>query len=134
MSAFANSHSPAGSARHRVHARQFPDAVVPARIMGILNVTPDSFSDGGRWASTDSAVRHAIDLRDAGADLVDVGVGRDAENLVVVHGRMLWAARDHHRQLGTGPTVAGAPSTVTPDPASTLRTTVARASAGSPRR
>jgi dihydropteroate synthase len=41
--------------------------------MGVLNVTPDSFSDGGRWASTDSAVRHAIDLRDAGADLVDVG-------------------------------------------------------------
>jgi len=41
--------------------------------MGVLNVTPDSFSDGGRWANTESAVRHAIDLRDAGADLVDVG-------------------------------------------------------------
>ncbi|WEO79388.1 dihydropteroate synthase [Cryobacterium sp. SO2] len=41
--------------------------------MGVLNVTPDSFSDGGRWASTETAVRHAIDLRDSGADLIDVG-------------------------------------------------------------
>ena len=42
-------------------------------VMGVLNVTPDSFSDGGRWAGTEAAVRHAIDLRDEGADLIDVG-------------------------------------------------------------
>lgn len=42
-------------------------------VMGVLNVTPDSFSDGGRWASTESAVRHALQLRDEGADLIDVG-------------------------------------------------------------
>ncbi|WP_199190333.1 dihydropteroate synthase [Cryobacterium sp. N22] len=41
--------------------------------MGVLNVTPDSFSDGGRWASTDAAVRHAVDLHASGADLIDVG-------------------------------------------------------------
>jgi dihydropteroate synthase len=41
--------------------------------MGVLNVTPDSFSDGGRWAGTDAAVRHALDLTDEGADLIDVG-------------------------------------------------------------
>ena len=41
--------------------------------MGVLNVTPDSFSDGGRWASTDAAVRHAVDLHESGADLIDVG-------------------------------------------------------------
>lgn len=41
--------------------------------MGVLNVTPDSFSDGGRWASTDAAVRHAVDLHSSGADLIDVG-------------------------------------------------------------
>jgi dihydropteroate synthase len=41
--------------------------------MGVLNVTPDSFSDGGRWASTDAAVRHALELRAEGADLIDVG-------------------------------------------------------------
>ena len=42
-------------------------------IMGVLNVTPDSFSDGGRWASTDAAIEHAIDLQAQGADLIDVG-------------------------------------------------------------
>jgi dihydropteroate synthase len=41
--------------------------------MGVLNVTPDSFSDGGRYADRDAAVAHAIELRAAGADLVDVG-------------------------------------------------------------
>ena len=41
--------------------------------MGILNVTPDSFSDGGRWAHADAAVDHAIRLHADGADLVDVG-------------------------------------------------------------
>ena len=42
-------------------------------VMGILNVTPDSFSDGGRWAHADAAVDHAIRLHADGADLVDVG-------------------------------------------------------------
>jgi dihydropteroate synthase len=41
--------------------------------MGILNVTPDSFSDGGRWLDRDHAVAHGVAMRDAGADLVDVG-------------------------------------------------------------
>ena len=42
-------------------------------IMGILNVTPDSFSDGGRWAATDAAIAHGLQLHDDGADLIDVG-------------------------------------------------------------
>jgi dihydropteroate synthase len=42
-------------------------------IVGVLNVTPDSFSDGGRYADLDSAVARGLDLRAAGADLVDVG-------------------------------------------------------------
>nr|WP_204343199.1 dihydropteroate synthase [Micromonospora terminaliae] len=41
--------------------------------MGVLNVTPDSFSDGGRYADLDAAVAHGVRLRAAGADLVDVG-------------------------------------------------------------
>jgi dihydropteroate synthase len=41
--------------------------------MGILNVTPDSFSDGGRFASRDAALRHAEAMVAAGADLLDVG-------------------------------------------------------------
>jgi dihydropteroate synthase len=52
--------------------------VLPARsdriaVVGVLNVTPDSFSDGGRWADLDAAVAHAVQLRAEGADLVDVG-------------------------------------------------------------
>jgi dihydropteroate synthase len=42
-------------------------------VMGVLNVTPDSFSDGGRYADLDAAVAHGLGLRDAGADIVDVG-------------------------------------------------------------
>jgi dihydropteroate synthase len=41
--------------------------------MGVLNVTPDSFSDGGRWLATGSAVAHGRALAAAGADYVDVG-------------------------------------------------------------
>lgn len=41
--------------------------------MGVVNVTPDSFSDGGRWLATDAAVAHAEALVAAGADLLDVG-------------------------------------------------------------
>jgi dihydropteroate synthase len=42
-------------------------------VMGIVNVTPDSFSDGGRWLDPEAAVAHALELVDSGADLVDVG-------------------------------------------------------------
>ncbi len=42
-------------------------------VMGVLNVTPDSFSDGGRYADLDAAVAHGVRLRGAGAHLVDVG-------------------------------------------------------------
>jgi len=41
--------------------------------MGVVNVTPDSFSDGGRWFDTETAVKHGLDLVAQGADLVDVG-------------------------------------------------------------
>ncbi|MET9773356.1 dihydropteroate synthase [Streptomyces sp. NPDC006367] len=42
-------------------------------VMGVVNVTPDSFSDGGRFFDTTAAVKHGLDLVAAGADLVDVG-------------------------------------------------------------
>jgi dihydropteroate synthase len=41
--------------------------------MGVVNVTPDSFSDGGRWFDAELAVKHGLDLVAQGADLVDVG-------------------------------------------------------------
>ena len=42
-------------------------------IMGILNVTPDSFSDGGRFTLVDHAVEHGFELIGQGADIIDVG-------------------------------------------------------------
>ncbi|MET8285961.1 dihydropteroate synthase [Streptomyces sp. NPDC048448] len=42
-------------------------------VMGVVNVTPDSFSDGGRWFDTTAAVKHGLHLVTEGADLVDVG-------------------------------------------------------------
>ncbi len=42
-------------------------------IMGVLNVTPDSFSDGGRFLDPDRAVAHALQMQRAGADLIDLG-------------------------------------------------------------
>lgn len=42
-------------------------------IMGILNVTPDSFSDGGKYNNVDNALRHAENMIKAGADIIDVG-------------------------------------------------------------
>jgi len=42
-------------------------------IMGILNVTPDSFSDGGRFTHVDRAVEHAFELIGQGADIIDIG-------------------------------------------------------------
>jgi len=42
-------------------------------IMGILNVTPDSFSDGGRYFDTDKAVERALEIEKEGADIIDIG-------------------------------------------------------------
>lgn len=43
------------------------------RVMGVVNVTPDSFSDGGRHGTTDTAIAHGLALLDEGADILDVG-------------------------------------------------------------
>ncbi len=45
----------------------------PTRVMGILNVTPDSFSDGGKWFQVDQAIAHGLAMTDEGAALIDVG-------------------------------------------------------------
>ena len=43
------------------------------QVMGIVNVTPDSFSDGGKFSSTDLAIEHALKLINEGADILDIG-------------------------------------------------------------
>src|SRR5271169_6068293 len=42
-------------------------------IMGVLNVTPDSFTDGGKYQDPDRAFAHAVQLEEDGADLIDIG-------------------------------------------------------------
>lgn len=42
-------------------------------VMAVVNVTPDSFSDGGKWLDAGTAIRHGIELAAGGADLIDVG-------------------------------------------------------------
>ena len=42
-------------------------------IMGILNVTPDSFSDGGKWNEKDAALRHVEVMLEEGMDILDIG-------------------------------------------------------------
>ena len=43
------------------------------RVMGIVNVTPDSFSDGGKFSAANLAIEHALKLVDEGADILDIG-------------------------------------------------------------
>src|SRR5580693_4764030 len=56
----------------RAHPAGLPD---PGRclVMGVVNVTPDSFSDGGAWFESKAAVAHGLQLAAEGADIVDVG-------------------------------------------------------------
>lgn len=75
-------------------------------VAGILNVTPDSFSDGGRYAATDAAVARGIEMIDEGADWIDIGgestrpgadpvsAGEEAERVVPVITRLLAALPD----------------------------------------
>jgi dihydropteroate synthase len=62
--------SPEPAPRHRL-------AGLPGRprclVMGVVNVTPDSFSDGGAWLGAEAAIAHGLDLAAQGADIVDVG-------------------------------------------------------------
>jgi dihydropteroate synthase len=55
------------------HTTRFAIDLGRPQVMGIVNVTPDSFSDGGAHASTDAALRHCEQLIDEGADILDIG-------------------------------------------------------------
>ncbi len=67
--------------RARQFIFQFPR---PAMLMGIVNVTPDSFSDGGPFLDTRTAVEHALQLVAEGADIIDVGGESTRPNAVPV--------------------------------------------------
>ena len=56
----------------KIGTREF-DCKNKTYVMGILNVTPDSFSDGGKWNKIDAALKHTQQMIQEGADLIDVG-------------------------------------------------------------
>ena len=60
-----------------VSGQRFPVPGLPSQdrclVMGVVNVTPDSFSDGGAWLGADAAVAHGLELAAQGADILDVG-------------------------------------------------------------
>lgn len=61
-----------GAVAERAHPKGLPDTG-RCLVMGVVNVTPDSFSDGGAWFETRAAVSHGLALAAEGADIIDVG-------------------------------------------------------------
>ena len=53
-------------------------------VMGILNITPDSFSDGGKWNAIDLAKKHVEDMINAGADIIDIGAESTRPNFKAI--------------------------------------------------
>lgn len=60
-------------------------------IMGIVNVTPDSFSDGGNWDNAENAVNHAIELVEQGADIIDFGAQSTRPNYTEIPAEEEWS-------------------------------------------
>ena len=58
--------------RHRFGRREY-DLSARTHVMGVLNVTPDSFSDGGRYATAEAAVARGMAMAEEGADFIDIG-------------------------------------------------------------
>lgn len=67
-----------------LHCGQFKLDLSSPLVMGILNVTPDSFSDGGNFSQLDLAVQHALTLIEDGADILDIGGESTRPNAIPV--------------------------------------------------
>jgi dihydropteroate synthase len=61
------------------------------KIVGILNITPDSFSDGGKYISPEAALEHAIDMVKAGADVIDIGAESTRPGAVLLDAEQEWS-------------------------------------------
>ncbi len=73
-------------------------------VMGIVNVTPDSFSDGGEYATTEQAVAHALRLLEEGADILDIGGESTRPGSSAATEEAISAAEEQNRVL---PVIAG---------------------------
>jgi dihydropteroate synthase len=68
-------------------------------IMGVLNVTPDSFSDGGKFFEPRAAIKHGLDLLNEGADILDIGGESTRPGAVAVSGKPAVAAEEELRRV-----------------------------------
>ena len=73
MTTVASRLLPLASRPGQLRAGRFSLSLDRPLIMGVVNVTPDSFSDGGRFLDTERAIAHAVQLIEEGADILDVG-------------------------------------------------------------
>ena len=84
-------------------------------IMGVVNVTPDSFSDGGLYFDCDKAVEHALRLLDEGADIIDIG-GESTRPGVSVAAPAAAAARSRQSSRRSSSLRSGEPSSTASPP------------------
>lgn len=73
-----------------LHTRQIPHRIDTPALMGILNITPDSFSDGGFFQHPDAALSHAIRLIHQGATLIDVGAESTRPHATPISPELEW--------------------------------------------
>ena len=72
------------------HTRQINQRVDTPKLVGVINVTPDSFSDGGRFCNIDSAVAQASQLVNAGAEILDLGAESTAPSATAISPEIEW--------------------------------------------
>ncbi len=73
------------------HTRQINQRIDTAQLVGILNVTPDSFSDGGTYQSTEQLIKHAVKLVEDGANVIDIGAESTAVGSTPLSAESEWA-------------------------------------------
>ena len=59
-------------------------------VMGILNLTPDSFSDGGKWNDSENSVKRAVEIQEQGADILDIGAQSTRPGFVEISAQEEW--------------------------------------------
>jgi dihydropteroate synthase len=64
-------------------------------VMGILNLTPDSFSDGGEWNTSESIIRRAEEIKNQGADILDIGAQSTRPGFVKISANEEWSRLSH---------------------------------------
>lgn len=72
------------------HTKQINQRIDTPKIVGIINVTPDSFSDGGKFADSDHAFKQAIQLLEAGAEILDIGAESTAPSSTAISVETEW--------------------------------------------